>query len=352
MARPSLLWRLAPVLLAAPVLLVAGEADAHVKWFFPYDLSEPPLPIGEVITRDFVYMFLVSSGCIYAFYWVDRYLYRKKFMAERLGKLVITQPMAFWIMRGAASLLFIALFIYGITGTSFFLTPELVTDRGFVKWIHLVAALAVWYRPLVPVTGLAIFLLYGLAIVDYGLFHMLDYLIFFGIGVYFLFSWSNHAGWIKARYVNLYAATGLTLLWASIEKWGYPGWTYPLLAGDPVLRMGLSPEFYMLLAGFIEFNITFILLSSASIFSRFIALGLNAVFIVAIFKFGLVDAVGHLMIIAILVIMTARGPTSARYFLVLSDRSLWTEAYFMTGLYMLAFNVIFIAYYGLYFLLV
>ena len=57
------------------------------------------------------------------------------------------------------------------------------------------------------------------------------------------------------------------------------------------------------------------------------------------------------MIIAVLVIMTARGPTSARYFLVLADKSLWTEAYFMTGLYMLALNVVFVAYYGLYFLI-
>ena len=82
-----------------------------------------------------------------------------------------------------------------------------------------------------------------------------------------------------------------------------------------------------------------------------LALGLNALFLLAIFKFGVIDAVGHLVIMAVLVIMTARGPTSARYFLVLSDKSLWTEAYFMTGLYMLALNVVFISYYGLYFLL-
>ncbi|MBT6203057.1 MAG: hypothetical protein HOI34_05090, partial [Rhodospirillaceae bacterium] len=88
-------------------------------------------------------------------------------------------------------------------------------------------------------------------------------------------------------------------------------------------------------AAFVEFNIVFILLSSASVASRFVA-------------FGLIDAVGHLVIIAVLVILTIRGPTSARYFLVLSDKSLWTEAYFMTGLYMLALNVMFMAYYGLY----
>jgi uncharacterized membrane protein len=67
----------------------------------------------------------------------------------------------------------------------------------------------------------------------------------------------------------------------------------------------------------------------------------------AIFKFGLLDAIGHLMIIAILFVLFARGPTRAREMLVLREKSVWTETYFMTGLYFLAFAMIFIAYYGL-----
>lgn len=45
-----------------------------------------------------------------------------------------------------------------------------------------------------------------------------------------------------------------------------------------------------------------------------------------------------------------RGPTDARYMLVLPDKSLFTEAYFMTGLYFLAFVMIFILYYGIHYL--
>jgi len=67
----------------------------------------------------------------------------------------------------------------------------------------------------------------------------------------------------------------------------------------------------------------------------------------AIFKFGLLDAVGHLMIIAILFVLFVRGPTSAREILVLKEKSVWMETYFMSGLYFLAFVVIFISYYGL-----
>jgi hypothetical protein len=330
-------------------LMFAGDALAHVKWFAPYDLTIPPRPIGEVLTPAFIYMFLLSTACIYAFYWIDRFLYRRHFLAEKLGALVISQDAAYLIMRIATSLLFVSLFCFALVHSSFFLTPELLTDSAIIKWIHLALAAALWFQPTVPIAGAGIFLLYGLAIGEYGIFHMLDYLIFPGMGVYFLLANCKGPGWVQSRYVTLYATTGLTLLWGSIEKWAYPGWTYPLLDADPSLLMGMAPEFYMILAGFVEFNIVFILLSSASVFSRFIALGLNAIFILAIFKFGMIDAIGHLVIMAVLVIMTARGPTSARYFLVLSDKSLWTEAYFMTGLYMLALNVLFISYYGLYF---
>jgi hypothetical protein len=81
--------------------------------------------------------------------------------------------------------------------------------------------------------------------------------------------------------------------------------------------------------------------------ARVVALGLQSIFVLAIFQFGVVDAVGHLMIIAILFILVARGPTEARDMLELRDKATWTEAYFMTGLYSLAFVLMFILYYGL-----
>ena len=35
-------------------------------------------------------------------------------------------------------------------------------------------------------------------------------------------------------------AAGLTLMWASVEKWAYPDWTYPLLQKSPSLTMGFT----------------------------------------------------------------------------------------------------------------
>lgn len=337
-------------LLFSSAILLPAEALSHVKWFFPYDLSNPPLPVGDVLTPTFVYVYLLSVIGIYAFFCVDRYLHRKRFLANHLVRFSVNAGQSFWILRISVSVFFVSLFVFGLQGAGILLTPELHTNNPAVKWLQLAMAGFALYRPITPLIGLGIFILYGLAIEQYGIFHMLDYMIFLGVGVYFSLSGLKDQKWLTVRYVTLFASTGLTLLWASIEKWGYPYWTYPLLQNDASLLMGMSPQFYMVLAGFVEFNITFILLSSASIFSRIIALGLQSVFVLAIFKFGLIDAIGHLLIIAILFILVVRGPTTAREFLVLSDKSLWTEAYFMTGLYILAFNVLFIAYYGLYFL--
>ena len=75
-----------------------------------------------------------------------------------------------------------------------------------------------------------------------------------------------------------------------------------------------------------------------------------SIFVLAVLQFGVVDAIGHLMIVAILFVLIVRGPTSARDMLVLPDKSLFTEAYFMTGLYFLAFVMIFILYYGIHYL--
>ena len=151
-------------------------------------------------------------------------------------------------MRISVSVFFVSLFILALDGTGILLTPELHTDNPVVPWLQLAIAAFALFRPTTPLIGLGIFILYGLAIEQYGIFHMVDYLIFLGVGVYFLLSGLKDPKWMKTRYVTLFASTGVTLLWASIEKWGYPHWTYPLLQNDASLLMGLSPQFYMLFA--------------------------------------------------------------------------------------------------------
>src|SRR5580704_12154939 len=82
--------------------LAGRSAQAHIKWFAPYDLNKSPLPIGDVVTAQFVYFFLSSLLVIYAFFWVDRFVLRKQFLEGALRRLIVTEPVAFAIMRAAA----------------------------------------------------------------------------------------------------------------------------------------------------------------------------------------------------------------------------------------------------------
>jgi hypothetical protein len=107
----------------------------------------------------------------------------------------------------------------------------------------------------------------------------------------------------------------------------------------------------MTVSGFVEFFVTFVMLGAESVVGRLESIGMMSIFVVAVFKFGVVDAIGHLMIVAILFVLIVRGPTDARYMLLLPEKSVFTEAYFMTGLYFLAFGMIFILYYGLHHLI-
>lgn len=330
---------------------LAIEAQAHVKWFVDFNVTAPPTPVSEVIDKTFVWMFVVSVICCYLFFLADRYIYEEGYFAEFDRKLKMFDNAANYIMRAAAGVFFFSLFLWWALGygESFYITPELKTQAAFVPWMQLMMALCVISRRTTPLTGIGIFILWIIAAFEYTLFHLLDYMIFLGIAYYLTVSSAKSKSWLKSGFVVLFACTGLTLIWAAVEKFAYPDWTNPIFEQSPHVLMGMTPNFFMKLSGFMEFFITFILLGAVSVVGRLVSLGFMSIFVLAVFEFGALDAVGHLMIVAILWVLIVRGPTDARNMLVLPDKSLFTEAYFMTGLYYLAFVTIFILYYGIHY---
>ncbi len=113
-------------------------AEAHVKWFFDYDVTKPPTPIGEVLDGTFVKMFLVSVVACYLFFLADRYIYEEGILAEFDKKMKMFDNAANSIIRGAAGIFFLTLFGWWALGVgqSFYLTPELKTDSPIVPWIQ------------------------------------------------------------------------------------------------------------------------------------------------------------------------------------------------------------------------
>ena len=49
-------------------------------------------------------------------------------------------------------------------------------------------------------------------------------------------------------------------MWASIEKWAYPEWTFPLFIEHPEMSLNYDVAFFMRAAGVIEFTLAFALL--------------------------------------------------------------------------------------------
>lgn len=320
----------------------------HVKWFAPFDVKAMPKPIGEVLNSTFIKLFLASVALVFGFFLADRLIYRRGLLRAFDEKLRRLDDFSILILRLSAAIFFVSVWAWHLAyGNAFYITPELMTSASFVPWLQLCLAVCALFRPSLPVVGLGIFALYGLALRDYPVFHLLDYMIFLGLGYFFTVANIKRGKWRQSGFVVLFAATGITLLWAALEKFAYPQWTYAMLRSHSEMLMGMQPDTYMTLAGFLEFGLAFVLLGAASIAGRIVALSLQMVFMLAIFKFGVLDAIGHLMIIAILFVLFVRGPTRAREMLVLREKSVWTETYFMTGLYFLAFVMIFIAYYGL-----
>ncbi|HZR62454.1 MAG TPA: hypothetical protein VFA80_16030 [Xanthobacteraceae bacterium] len=212
------------------------------------------------------------------------------------------------IARAACAFFFIA--VWGMGGV--LLTPELKTDSTLIGALQLGIAAGMLSRRTMPLSALGIATLYAVAIWNYGIFHLADYPVFLGFAAFLaLIGLQKNLFGMRPIDVLRWAA-GITLMWASIEKWAYPEWSYPLFVVHPTMSLGFSPEFYMRAAGAVEFALAFSLVWTPLV-RRIGAIMLAAMFISAVFPFGKVDLIGHsLIIVALFGIVADDGGKQAR----------------------------------------
>jgi hypothetical protein len=293
--------------LLLPALLTAGwplAAAAHVKWFAPYDVPSQPKLLPEVFK---IIFWQPSSAALLAFVLVA-YLERTRVGS---GILAALDRLTGWfrprvddLYRAGTAAFFITLWTIG----GIILTPELKTESPYVPMLQLAIAAGMFWRPTMVGSALGIVVLYAVGLANYGLFHMLDYPIFLGLAAYLACSGLEIEPFgIRPLDISRWAA-GLTLMWASVEKWAYPEWTFPLFKTNPSLAMGFYVDYYMSAAGVVEFSLALGLLWSPLV-RRLSALVLIAMFTSAVVPFGKIDAIGHSMIIVILIgILADREP--------------------------------------------
>jgi len=275
--------------------MLVERAEAHVKWFCAFNVAGQPRGLENVLCPDFEYligmsMLALMSGCLFEGTHVGLAMQRSM---DR-----VTAPLrdhTEMIFRAGTAFFFIAIWAFG----GVLLTPELKTSSTLIGAIQLGIAAGMLSRRTMPFSALGIAVIYAIALWNYGIFHMLDYPIFLGVAAYLALAGLQRDFFgVKAIDIVRWTA-GITLMWASIEKWAYPEWTYPLLAQHPGMTLGFDADFYMRAAGAVEFALAFSLMWTPLV-RRVGAIMLTPMFIGAVFTFGKVDLIGHTLIVVVL----------------------------------------------------
>jgi len=337
------------LLIAAPGLLPA-VAFAHVKWFVNYDLLSPPRPVLSVLSGSYFVLFsLFVATLIFVVSLLDSHLaQRKPFLDGRARALVERVSKQFpLLLRWGVSAFFTAVFVYGCLYDWMILTPELRTHSGWICWIQLAIAIFALTRRTALISGVGIVFLYGFGISQYGIFHMLDYPIFLGVAAFLIVQSIYSDERLQWAVSAVRVCTAVTLLWASIEKFAFPEWSFMLMAERPGLAFGFDPEFYMIAAGFVEFCAAFLLVAG-SVAARAAAFLLLMMFASAIVPFGMIDAIGHSVIIVVLILLVFSDNRVAEVFSI--RRSSALTATFHTSAFFGALLLFFLLYYGSYYL--
>jgi hypothetical protein len=199
------------------------------------------------------------------------------------------------IFRACTAFFFISIWAIG----GILLTPELKTSSNLVGALQLGIAAGMLSRRTMPLSAAGIFVLFGIGMWNYGIFHLADYPVFLGVAIYLaLTGLQKDLFGFRALDIVRWTA-GVTLMWASIEKWAYPEWSFPLFSSHPAMTLGFTPEFFMRSAGSVEFALAFALMWTPLV-RRVGATILTAMFVSAVIEFGKVDLIGHTLIVVVL----------------------------------------------------
>ena len=351
-ARPQLV--LVVLLVAIATLVEPTGAHAHVKWFCGViDLRAPPKSLATVLspmflTRAVAFLALVTLGTA-----IDAVLSRRwprldsgSSRLDFLEEIVVRLGLGAYMLSLCANL---AVVPWGPATDGAIITPDLLVGTQVIRVVQFLIAACLVLRRTCPLAGFGIAGLYAFGLVRYGLFYMTDYVFFLGLAAYLILSLPNlrqRPSWHGWRVPILVASLAFSLMWTAIEKFLYPGWTNIVLALYPSVAMGFPAPFVTLTAGFVEFTLAFYLLVGHSLL-RPGAFIFMSIFILAIPSFGILDAVGHLPIVAIFLVVIIHGVSRLQRLIRPQGTRAWRAAASVAGLYVGILIVQTAMYYGL-----
>lgn len=302
---------LLPVTAALPLSIIINAlsftgASAHVKWFCGFSVAGQPRTLENILCPQFELLVGCSALAL---------LFGAVIEGTPISAAItrsLNQATAFVrnhtenMFRAGCAFFFVAIWAAG----GILLTPELKTDSTLVGAIQLGIAAGMLSRRTMPLSGLGIGVLFAIATWNYGIFHLADYPVFLGVAIFLVLTGRRDLFGLRPIDIVRYSA-GITLMWASIEKWAYPDWSFPLFLQYPNLAMGFDPEFFMRAAGAIEFALAFALIWTPLV-SRIAAIILAGMFISAVLQFGKIDLIGHALIVVCLLALIADDRTETK----------------------------------------
>ncbi len=299
-------------------LIMPVTAVGHTKWFVEYDLNSPPKKIKDMLlSYDFILFFSVTAVLVLVAVLIDGYFNKVRFSWLNKVKYSFAFSKNYLPLFLRFGTFVFMLFIAQMNGV--YLTPELKTDAFWVSWVQLSIAVFLLNRRTQMISGFGILLLYSVAAYQYGFFHLLDYPIFLGVAVYLILDSTGKESVFVYRDIALRFSMAISLLWASIEKWAFPQWSFELLEKNPNIMLGMDFDTFMVVAGFVEFIAAFMLLAG-QITARMASAVLLFFIVGAIPMFGMIDAIGHFEIIVVLIILLLSNNPLASFFLTRDKR--------------------------------
>jgi len=336
------------LLLGLGIIIFPEVALAHIKWFVAFDISDPPKSLIYWISNTYIIgLFILSVWGVSIASLVDSYWCRKFGKFTYISDFFSSyEDVSLNIARIGTGVFFVGIWLVG----GVILTPELLTDNEYIPFIQLLIAISVLFKKTLVISGMGILVLYGIALYEYGLFHLLDYLTLVGLATYLILSSIKYNRFTYYRFPILYGTLIFAFLWSAIEKLAFPQWFYPFLEKNPVITMGFDNDFFLASAAFIEFTLFFLLLMGKNSVIIF-ALLANIVIISGNIYFGKMDAIGHFPVNFILLIMMIKGSLPVKIWCF--DHS--CKHYLSTPLvalsYILTLIIILSLYYGIHWLL-
>jgi len=275
-------------------------ASAHVKWFSQFTFSDKPLSLQEILTPPFWALMLLSIIVIGFLTFINNALAQNNKLKDLVKWIESYKGYSFVIMRASAA----AVLLLSFQSGSLFV-PELEVASEAIGWISFFAAVLLLFPKTVIFSGISIIFLYLYGLSQFGWFHMLDYLLFLGVGYYLIVGCSKEVKVKETGLIVLYSTVGFSLCWVAMEKILYPQWSLYIFEQNPQLALGLDTQFFLLAAAFVEFCLGYLMI--ICLLQRPFAIVITVVFFATTLVFGKIEVIGHTLIHAALVVFILEG---------------------------------------------